>query len=85
MERVLRGKVFSLKVKDVLDKSEFYTTDKSVSIMDGRDEGIFSWFTVNYLFGKETLNLSLSFVLVFILLWKRRKICRFVFLKQFFF
>ncbi|RXG52155.1 Ectonucleoside triphosphate diphosphohydrolase 5 [Armadillidium vulgare] len=37
------------EVKKLLNNSEFYTTDKSVEIMDGREEGIFSWFTVNYL------------------------------------
>lgn len=41
------------EVKKLLNNSEFYTTDKSVEIMDGREEGIFSWFTVNYLLGKK--------------------------------
>ncbi|MCL4135169.1 UNVERIFIED_CONTAM: hypothetical protein GTU68_024562 [Idotea baltica] len=49
------------EVRILLNNSEFFTTDSSVDIMDGRDEGIFSWFTVNYLLDvisgpvKETL------------------------------
>lgn len=49
------------EVKNVLRMSGFHTTENSVGIMDGRDEGIFSWFTVNYLMDrvsgdtKETL------------------------------
>lgn len=35
----------------MLAKSGFYTNEKSVSIMDGDDEGMFSWFTVNFLLG----------------------------------
>lgn len=38
-------------VKDVFSHSEFYVPDKAVEIMDGVDEGIFSWFTVNILLG----------------------------------
>ncbi|KAK7085353.1 Ectonucleoside triphosphate diphosphohydrolase 5 [Halocaridina rubra] len=37
------------EVRKVLGNSGFRTTENSVGIMDGRDEGIFSWFTVNYL------------------------------------
>ncbi|KAF2365888.1 Nucleoside phosphatase GDA1/CD39 [Trinorchestia longiramus] len=37
------------EVNQLLQASEFYTTENSVGIMDGKDEGIFSWFTVNYL------------------------------------
>ncbi|XP_047740891.1 uncharacterized protein LOC108673061 [Hyalella azteca] len=37
------------EVNKLLQSSEFLTTENSVGIMDGRDEGIFSWFTVNYL------------------------------------
>ncbi|XP_068245641.1 ectonucleoside triphosphate diphosphohydrolase 5-like isoform X2 [Palaemon carinicauda] len=37
------------EVRKLLGGSGFHTTDNSVGIMDGRDEGIFSWFTVNYL------------------------------------
>lgn len=36
----------------VFNNSGFSVTEKSVSIMDASDEGIFSWFTVNYLLGK---------------------------------
>ncbi|CAG9854169.1 unnamed protein product [Phyllotreta striolata] len=36
-------------VKGVFKKSPFLTNDNAVEIMDGTDEGIFSWFTVNFL------------------------------------
>jgi len=36
-------------VRKELQASEFKTDDNCVEIMDGRDEGIFSWFTLNYL------------------------------------
>ncbi|XP_069997430.1 ectonucleoside triphosphate diphosphohydrolase 5 [Penaeus vannamei] len=42
------------EVKKVLKTSGFHTTENSVGIMDGRDEGIFSWFTVNYLMDRIT-------------------------------
>ena len=32
-------------VKKLFDQTPFVTSDKSVAIMDGVDEGIFSWFT----------------------------------------
>lgn len=41
-------------VRDVFAKSGFSTNDNSVEIMDGTDEGIFSWFTVNYLSNRLT-------------------------------
>ncbi|KAK3890747.1 hypothetical protein Pcinc_005321 [Petrolisthes cinctipes] len=42
------------EVNVVLSASGFHTTEHSVGIMDGRDEGIFSWFTVNYLMDRLT-------------------------------
>lgn len=36
-------------VRDLFKKAPFLTIDDSVAIMDGTDEGIFSWFTVNFL------------------------------------
>ncbi|KAF2895355.1 hypothetical protein ILUMI_10809 [Ignelater luminosus] len=36
-------------VRDFFKKTPFLTNDNSVAIMDGTDEGIFSWFTVNFL------------------------------------
>lgn len=39
-------------VVDFIKKTPFLTHEDSVEIMDGTDEGIFSWFTVNYLLGK---------------------------------
>lgn len=41
-------------VREVFDKSGFSVNEHSVEIMDGTDEGIFSWFTVNYLSNKLT-------------------------------
>ncbi|XP_055640901.1 ectonucleoside triphosphate diphosphohydrolase 5 isoform X2 [Toxorhynchites rutilus septentrionalis] len=38
--------------KDLFVKSGFQVNDQSVEIMDGTDEGIFSWFTLNFLLGK---------------------------------
>nr|CAD7590673.1 unnamed protein product [Timema genevievae] len=37
------------EVKKSFDLSPFLTNDNSVTIMDGVDEGLFSWFTVNFL------------------------------------
>lgn len=46
-------------VRKVLENSGFKTDPESVEIMDGTDEGLFSWFTVNFLSnrltGKNTL------------------------------
>ncbi|XP_050524735.1 ectonucleoside triphosphate diphosphohydrolase 5 [Daktulosphaira vitifoliae] len=33
----------------LFERSPFYTNKNSVAIMDGIDEGLFSWFTVNFL------------------------------------
>nr|XP_023022734.1 ectonucleoside triphosphate diphosphohydrolase 5 isoform X1 [Leptinotarsa decemlineata] len=41
-------------VRDVFRKTPFLTQENSIEIMDGVDEGIFSWFTVNFLL--ERLN-----------------------------
>lgn len=38
--------------KRVFASSGFKVNDQSVSIMDGTDEGIFSWFTTNFLLNK---------------------------------
>lgn len=40
-------------VRDLFKKAPFLTNEDSVEIMDGTDEGIFSWFTVNFLLGNE--------------------------------
>ncbi|XP_017023997.1 ectonucleoside triphosphate diphosphohydrolase 5 isoform X1 [Drosophila kikkawai] len=39
-------------VRDLFAKSEFSVDMDAVEIMDGTDEGIFSWFTVNFLLGR---------------------------------
>jgi ectonucleoside triphosphate diphosphohydrolase 5/6 len=41
-------------VRAVFRDSGFLVNDHSVEIMDGTDEGIFSWFTVNYLSNRLT-------------------------------
>ncbi|KAJ7341246.1 hypothetical protein JRQ81_005127 [Phrynocephalus forsythii] len=40
------------KVKDVFQESPFFVTNDCVSIMDGTDEGISAWITVNFLTGR---------------------------------
>lgn len=42
------------ETRKLFANSGFHVTEKSVSIMDGVDEGVFSWFTVNFLLGKYT-------------------------------
>lgn len=37
------------EVRYIIEKSPFLSNKNSVSIMDGKDEGLFSWFTVNFL------------------------------------
>ncbi|XP_067621269.1 nucleoside diphosphate phosphatase ENTPD5 isoform X2 [Eurosta solidaginis] len=39
-------------VRELFGKSEFSVEPDAVEIMDGTDEGIFSWFTVNFLLGR---------------------------------
>uniref|UniRef100_A0A8C8HCP2 nucleoside diphosphate phosphatase n=1 Tax=Oncorhynchus tshawytscha TaxID=74940 RepID=A0A8C8HCP2_ONCTS len=39
------------QVQDVFDESPFFVPDDSVSIMDGTNEGILAWVTVNFLTG----------------------------------
>lgn len=41
-------------IRERFSSSGFSTNEHSVEIMDGTDEGIFSWFTVNYLSGRLT-------------------------------
>lgn len=38
-------------VREFFKSTPFLTNNNSVEIMDGTDEGIFSWFTVNFLLG----------------------------------
>lgn len=40
------------EVRNLFSKSEFKVDIDAVEIMDGTDEGIYSWFTVNFLLGK---------------------------------
>lgn len=42
------------EIRELFTKSGFSVNEHSVEIMDGTDEGIFSWFTVNYLSGRLT-------------------------------
>lgn len=43
-------------VRNLFTKSPFLTRKDSVEIMDGTDEGIYSWFTVNFLLGRINGN-----------------------------
>lgn len=40
------------EVRKVFKESGFMVTDQSVNIMDGIDEGLFSWFTINFLLNR---------------------------------
>uniref|UniRef100_A0A3Q1FWI8 nucleoside diphosphate phosphatase n=1 Tax=Acanthochromis polyacanthus TaxID=80966 RepID=A0A3Q1FWI8_9TELE len=40
------------EVRDVFDESPFFVPDNSVSIMNGANEGVLAWVTVNFLTGK---------------------------------
>lgn len=40
------------EVRKVFEESGFLITPRSVAIMDGIDEGLFSWFTINFLLSK---------------------------------
>lgn len=44
------------EVEELFSKSPFLTNKNSVSIMDGVDEGLFSWFTVNFLMDRLSGN-----------------------------
>ncbi|XP_066245404.1 ectonucleoside triphosphate diphosphohydrolase 5 [Euwallacea similis] len=39
-------------LQELFNKTPFITDENSIEIMDGTDEGIFSWFTVNFLLNK---------------------------------
>lgn len=39
-------------VREMFEHSGFLVDNNDVEIMDGTDEGIFSWFTVNFLLGR---------------------------------
>lgn len=41
------------EVRDVFMRSGFAVKDDSVEILDGIDEGIYSWFTINFLLGQQ--------------------------------
>ncbi|KAL1506331.1 hypothetical protein ABEB36_005716 [Hypothenemus hampei] len=43
-------------IRELFKKSPFLTDENSVEIMDGTDEGIFSWFTVNFLLNRLNSN-----------------------------
>lgn len=43
-------------VRDMFKQSGFLVNKDSVEILDGSDEGIFSWFTVNYLMSRLNKN-----------------------------
>lgn len=43
--------------RDVFIRSGYLVRDDAVEIMDGVDEGIFSWFTLNFLLGMLLKNM----------------------------
>lgn len=47
--------------KRVFNSSGFKVADDSVAIMDGSDEGIFSWFSANFLFDRFSSENSIDF------------------------
>lgn len=57
-------------VKELFQKTPFLTDEKSIEIMDGTDEGIFSWFTVNFLLGKWYGKITNSSVPFFNLVYR---------------
>jgi ectonucleoside triphosphate diphosphohydrolase 5/6 len=48
------------KIRGVFDESGFLVNEHSVEIMDGTDEGIFSWYTVNFLSGRLTSGTTVA-------------------------
>lgn len=50
----VQSEVILEKIREVFAESGFLVTQNAVEIMDGTDEGIFSWFTVNFLSGTLT-------------------------------
>ncbi|XP_036437686.1 ectonucleoside triphosphate diphosphohydrolase 5 isoform X1 [Colossoma macropomum] len=46
------------EVRDVLDDSPFYVPADSVSMMNGTNEGIFAWLTINFLTGHLGPNMK---------------------------
>ena len=51
-----KAKLILEETKRVLNSSGFQVLEDSVSIMDGSDEGIFSWFTVNFLLERFSIT-----------------------------
>lgn len=41
------------EVREVFLRSGFLVKDDAVEILDGIDEGIYSWFTINFLLGRN--------------------------------
>lgn len=54
---------FVFQVAVALKDCPFLSTSNSVAIMDGRDEGLFSWFTVNFLMGESKSRISHVYLL----------------------
>lgn len=48
------------EVRDVFLRSGFAVKDDAVEIMDGIDEGIFSWFTINFLLSEYCPTVELA-------------------------
>lgn len=43
-------------LQELFKKTPFLTDENSIEIMDGTDEGIFSWFTVNFLLSEYHMS-----------------------------
>lgn len=48
-------------VREVFVHSGFLIKDDAIGILDGVDEGIYSWFTINFLLGKYHFHVHRAF------------------------
>lgn len=62
--RLLPGKqaeALLREAREFFKESGFRVEDDAVSILDGSDEGLLSWFTVNFLLGKSKLSMDVPY------------------------
>jgi len=43
--------IFDMQVTHLFKSYDFKMAEKSISLLEGSDEGLFCWFTVNFLHG----------------------------------